>query len=52
MSLDNAQSVVTYTSISFDSDGPSWGILLRNVDEFSEMDPCKEVAQQGHVPPL
>nr|GEZ03587.1 reverse transcriptase domain-containing protein [Tanacetum cinerariifolium] len=56
MSLDlqlcRLDSVVTYTSISFDSDGPSWGILLRNVDEFSEMDPCKEVAQQGHVPPL
>nr|GEZ62939.1 hypothetical protein [Tanacetum cinerariifolium] len=52
MSLDNAQYVVTYTSISSDSDRPSWGITLMNVDELSEMDPCEEVAQQGHVPPL
>nr|GEZ22485.1 reverse transcriptase domain-containing protein [Tanacetum cinerariifolium] len=43
---------VTYTSISSDSDGPSWGILLMNVDELPKMDPYEEVAQQGHVPPL
>nr|GEW98582.1 hypothetical protein [Tanacetum cinerariifolium] len=30
MSSDNAQSAVTYTSISSDSDGPSWGIPLMN----------------------
>nr|GEW65495.1 hypothetical protein [Tanacetum cinerariifolium] len=39
-------------SISSDSDGPSWGIPLMNVDKLSEMDPYKEVAQQRHVPPL
>nr|GEV03898.1 hypothetical protein [Tanacetum cinerariifolium] len=52
MSSYNAQSAVTYTSISFDSDRPSWGIPLMNASELSEMDPYKEVAQQGHVPPL
>nr|GFA31070.1 putative reverse transcriptase domain-containing protein [Tanacetum cinerariifolium] len=30
MSSDNAQSAVTYTFISFDSNGPSWGIPLMN----------------------
>nr|GEW63492.1 ribonuclease H-like domain-containing protein [Tanacetum cinerariifolium] len=50
MSLDNAQSAVTYTSISSDSDGPSWGIPLMNVGEFPEMDPYEEVAQQGQHP--
>nr|GFB01151.1 hypothetical protein [Tanacetum cinerariifolium] len=49
---DNAESAVTYTSISSDLDRPSWGIPLMNVDELSEMDPYEEVAQQGHVPPL
>nr|GEV76700.1 retrotransposon protein, putative, Ty3-gypsy subclass [Tanacetum cinerariifolium] len=52
MSSDNAQSVVTYTSISSDLDGPSWGIPLMNAGEFSEIDPYEEVAQQGHVHPL
>nr|GEU84122.1 putative reverse transcriptase domain-containing protein [Tanacetum cinerariifolium] len=52
MSSDNAQSAVTYTSISSDSDGPSWGIPLMNADEFLEMDPYEEVAQQGQVHPL
>nr|GEU76200.1 putative reverse transcriptase domain-containing protein [Tanacetum cinerariifolium] len=42
MSSDNAQSAVTYTSISSDSNGPSWGIPLMNADEFSEMDPYEE----------
>nr|GEZ85475.1 hypothetical protein [Tanacetum cinerariifolium] len=32
MSSDNAQSTVTYTSISSNSDGPSWGIPLMNAD--------------------
>nr|GEY58518.1 reverse transcriptase domain-containing protein [Tanacetum cinerariifolium] len=52
MSSDNAQSAVTYTSISSYSDGPSWGIPLTNASEFSEMDPYEEVSQQGHVHPL
>nr|GEW00459.1 reverse transcriptase domain-containing protein [Tanacetum cinerariifolium] len=36
MSSDNAQSAVTYTPISFDSDGPSWGIPLINVVHVSK----------------
>nr|GEU79085.1 putative reverse transcriptase domain-containing protein [Tanacetum cinerariifolium] len=32
MSSDNAQSAVTYTSISSYLDGPSWGIPLMNAD--------------------
>nr|GFA01706.1 reverse transcriptase domain-containing protein [Tanacetum cinerariifolium] len=52
MSLDNAQSAVTYTSISSNSDGPSWGIPLMNASEFPEMGPYEEVAQQGQVHPL
>nr|GEV17083.1 putative reverse transcriptase domain-containing protein [Tanacetum cinerariifolium] len=52
MSSDNAQSTITYTSISFDSDKPSWGIPLMNVDELPEMDPYEEVAQQGQAHPL
>nr|GEY85016.1 hypothetical protein [Tanacetum cinerariifolium] len=43
MSSDNAQSAVTYTSISSNSDGPSWGIPLMNVGELPEMDPYEEV---------
>nr|GEV59567.1 hypothetical protein [Tanacetum cinerariifolium] len=42
MSSDNAQSAVTYTSISSNSDGPSWGISLMNAGELSEMDPYEE----------
>nr|GEZ83474.1 hypothetical protein [Tanacetum cinerariifolium] len=49
MSSHNAQSVVTYTSISSNSDGPSWGIPLMNVGELPDMDPYEEVAQQGHA---
>ncbi|GJX84047.1 hypothetical protein Tco_0333528 [Tanacetum coccineum] len=52
MSSDNALSAVTYTSISSDSNGPSWGIPLVNVGEIMEMDHYKEVAQQGQAPPL
>nr|GFC03173.1 hypothetical protein [Tanacetum cinerariifolium] len=52
MSSDNVQSAVTYTSISFDLDGPSWGIPLMNAGEFSKMDPYEEVPQQGQVHPL
>ncbi|GKB74970.1 hypothetical protein Tco_0936382 [Tanacetum coccineum] len=49
MLLDNASSAVTYTSISSDSNGLSWGIPLVNASELPEMDPHKEVAQQGQV---
>nr|GEY80353.1 hypothetical protein [Tanacetum cinerariifolium] len=52
MSSDNVQSAVTYTSISSDSDGPSWSIPLMNADEFPEMDPYEEVAQQEQAHPL
>nr|GEY28553.1 zinc finger, CCHC-type [Tanacetum cinerariifolium] len=52
MSSDNAQSAVTYTSISSNSDGPSWGIPLMNAGELLEMDPYEEVAQQWQVHPL
>nr|GFC93245.1 hypothetical protein [Tanacetum cinerariifolium] len=48
----NAQSAVTYTSISSDSDGPSWGIPLMNPGEFPETNPYEEVAQQGQVHPI
>ncbi|GJT34533.1 putative reverse transcriptase domain-containing protein [Tanacetum coccineum] len=52
MSLDNASSVVTYTSISSDLNGLSWGIPLVNVRELLEMDTYEEVAQQGKAHPL
>nr|GFC19046.1 hypothetical protein [Tanacetum cinerariifolium] len=52
MSSDNAQSAVTYTFISSNSDGPSWGIPLMNAGELLEMDPYEEVAQQGQAHPL
>nr|GEV06404.1 reverse transcriptase domain-containing protein [Tanacetum cinerariifolium] len=49
MSSDNAHYAVTYTSISSDSNGPSWGIPLMNAGEFPKMDPYEEVAQQGQA---
>nr|GEY11902.1 putative reverse transcriptase domain-containing protein [Tanacetum cinerariifolium] len=52
MSSNNAQSAVTYMSISSDLDRPSWGIPLMNVDKLLKMDPYEEVAQQRQVPPL
>nr|GEZ11012.1 hypothetical protein [Tanacetum cinerariifolium] len=52
MSSNNAPLAVTYTSISSDSDEPSWDIPLMNVDVLSEMDPYEEVTQQRHAPPL
>ncbi|GJS42400.1 hypothetical protein Tco_0567443 [Tanacetum coccineum] len=52
MSSDNASSAVTYTSISSDSNGLSWGIPLVNAGELPEMYPYEEVAQQGQAPPL
>ncbi|GJZ52215.1 putative reverse transcriptase domain-containing protein, partial [Tanacetum coccineum] len=53
MSLDNASSAVTYTSVSSDSNRPSsWGIPLENAGEIPEMYPYEEVAQQGQAHPL
>ncbi|GJV27514.1 hypothetical protein Tco_1383962 [Tanacetum coccineum] len=49
MSSDNASSTVTYTSVSSDSDGLSWGIPLMNACDLLEMDPYEEVAQQGQA---
>ncbi|GJR58629.1 hypothetical protein Tco_1500791 [Tanacetum coccineum] len=37
MSSDNTSSVVTYMSISSDSDGPSWGIPLMDAGRGSPM---------------
>ncbi|GJR44781.1 putative reverse transcriptase domain-containing protein, partial [Tanacetum coccineum] len=44
----NASSAVTYTSISSDSNGLSWGIPLVNAGELLEMDPYEELDE--HVP--
>nr|GEX32256.1 reverse transcriptase domain-containing protein [Tanacetum cinerariifolium] len=52
MSSDITLSAVTYTSISFESDRPSWGISLMDAGELPKMDPYKEVAQQGQAQPL
>ncbi|GJY33046.1 hypothetical protein Tco_0417515 [Tanacetum coccineum] len=52
MSSNNASSIVTYTSISSNSNGLSWGIPLVNVGELPEMDPYEEVTQQRQVHPL
>ncbi|GJS68424.1 hypothetical protein Tco_0682989 [Tanacetum coccineum] len=53
MSLDNASSTVTYTSVSFGPSEPSaWGISLVNADEIPDVDPYEEVAQQGQTHPL
>nr|GEX00734.1 reverse transcriptase domain-containing protein [Tanacetum cinerariifolium] len=52
MSSHNAQSAVTYTSISSNSDGPSWGIPLMNAGELSGMNPYEEASQQGQAHPL
>nr|GEY32214.1 putative reverse transcriptase domain-containing protein [Tanacetum cinerariifolium] len=45
----NAQSAVTYMSISSYLDGPSWGIPLMNADELPEMDPYEEQPEY-HAP--
>nr|GEZ79723.1 hypothetical protein [Tanacetum cinerariifolium] len=50
MSSDNAQSAVTYTSISSNSDRPSWGIPLMNAGEFIEMDPYEKVEDDDEDP--
>ncbi|GKA95321.1 hypothetical protein Tco_0817359 [Tanacetum coccineum] len=53
MSSDNASSAVTYTSVSSDLNGPSsWDIPLVNTGKIPDMDPYKEVAQQGKTHPL
>ncbi|GKF42302.1 hypothetical protein Tco_0125644, partial [Tanacetum coccineum] len=53
MSSNNALSAVTYTSVSSDLNRPSsWGIPLVNAGELPEMDPYKEMAQQGQAHPL
>ncbi|GKB03465.1 hypothetical protein Tco_0831608 [Tanacetum coccineum] len=52
MSSDNTSYAVTYTYISSNSNGPSWGIILVNAGELPEMDRYEEVAQQGQTPPL
>ncbi|GJS51635.1 hypothetical protein Tco_0624997, partial [Tanacetum coccineum] len=53
MSSNNASSIVTYMSVSSDSNGPSsWGIPLDNAGEILDMDPYEEVAQQGQAYPL
>nr|GEW24372.1 putative reverse transcriptase domain-containing protein [Tanacetum cinerariifolium] len=50
MSSDNAQSAVTYTSISSDSDGLSWVIPLMNADELPKMDPYEEYTLEPKHP--
>ncbi|GJY01574.1 hypothetical protein Tco_0359726 [Tanacetum coccineum] len=53
MSSNNASSIVTYTSVSSDSNEPSsWGIPLENAGEIPDVDPYEEVAQQGQAHPL
>nr|GFA04434.1 hypothetical protein [Tanacetum cinerariifolium] len=42
MSSDNAQSIVTYTSISSYLDGPSWGHDPEDDDEDPKEDPNEE----------
>ncbi|GKF53898.1 hypothetical protein Tco_0160808 [Tanacetum coccineum] len=52
MSSDNVSSAITYTSVTSDSNGSSWGNLLVNAGELPEMNPYEEVSQQGQTPPL
>nr|GEZ87838.1 hypothetical protein [Tanacetum cinerariifolium]GFB11719.1 hypothetical protein [Tanacetum cinerariifolium] len=52
MSSNNTQFAVTYTSISSDSEGPSWDIPLMNDGEFPEMDLYEEVTEKGQAHPL
>ncbi|GKA30110.1 hypothetical protein Tco_0716355, partial [Tanacetum coccineum] len=53
MSLNNASSTVTYTSVSSDLNEPSsWGIPLEYAGDIPDMDPYEEVAQQGQAHPL
>ncbi|GKD62108.1 hypothetical protein Tco_1299617 [Tanacetum coccineum] len=48
---DSEHSTVSYTSISSYSDPSAWGIPHMDADEVPEMDPYKEVAQQGKAAP-
>ncbi|GKC18459.1 hypothetical protein Tco_1020609 [Tanacetum coccineum] len=51
--LQTTLHLLTYTSVSSDSNGPSsWGIPVVNAGEILDMDPYEEVAQQGHAHPL
>ncbi|GKD61805.1 hypothetical protein Tco_1299314, partial [Tanacetum coccineum] len=52
MSSDNVSSAVTYTSISSNLNGPSWGIPLVNADELPICDPYEEDANQGQGTPF
>ncbi|GJX53481.1 hypothetical protein Tco_0281850 [Tanacetum coccineum] len=48
---DSEHSIVSYTSISLDSDPSALGIPLMDASEVLEMDPYEEVAQQGQATP-
>nr|GFC82251.1 hypothetical protein [Tanacetum cinerariifolium] len=52
MSSNNAQSAVTYTSISSDSDRPSWGIPLMNakLDEHVPVYVLEPEHPEHHAP--
>ncbi|GJS60902.1 hypothetical protein Tco_0655686 [Tanacetum coccineum] len=47
----SSSSLVTYTSISSNSDRLSWGIPLMDVGKLPEMNPYEEVSQQGQATP-
>ncbi|GJT43739.1 hypothetical protein Tco_0952454 [Tanacetum coccineum] len=49
---DLEHSTVSYTSISLDSDPSAWGISLMDAGEVPEMDPYKDLSQQGNLVPL
>nr|GEZ69602.1 reverse transcriptase domain-containing protein [Tanacetum cinerariifolium] len=50
MSSDYAQSAVTYTSISSDSNGPSWGIPLMNAEYHAPSDDDIQVEDDDDDP--
>nr|GEV67407.1 putative reverse transcriptase domain-containing protein [Tanacetum cinerariifolium] len=50
MSSDNAQSAVTYKSISSDSDRPSWGMLIMNADDDIHVEDDDEDLSEEHEP--
>ncbi|GKC46414.1 hypothetical protein Tco_1064136, partial [Tanacetum coccineum] len=52
MSSDNASYAVSYTSISSDSNGLSWGIPLMNTGELPEMELYKEPEHLEYHAPL
>ncbi|GKE54615.1 hypothetical protein Tco_1489771, partial [Tanacetum coccineum] len=50
MSSNNASSTVTYTSVSFNSNGPSsWGIPLESNDEIPDMDTRRSPNKGRHI---